>query len=510
MNKFESFRKSVESGFQKDRVSVKSIVAMIMFGAIIMVFVLFGLTSKTAGDGMGGGGGGSAGRVNNTLISVGDLRSESQRLEQMYAPMFGGNGMGDAQRQFLRQQALESLIMKELAAQTAKKEGILATDAEIQEVIVKEIPAFQKDGRFQRDVYYQLLEANHLKPVDFEQKIRQERQNMRARQLFEVAAAPLKFEVDKLKQMQESKLNVAFVRLDKELVIKAMKTSDADVKAKLGNADFAKKVEEYFKSNKPEFTSEAQARAQHILIKVDDKTSEAAAQAQIAEIQKRAQKEEFGKLASQVSQDTGSKVKNGDLGFFTKGKMVPEFENAVFAQKVGEVGQPVKTQFGYHLIKVLEKKEAHEQTLDEAKTTIAQKLIALDAYEGVVQSIEQALGKNDSAGLDAELKKLGMTWEETGFFDLNSDNIPKLQSLEATKAAFAVSDAKPLFPKVVRDGAEKFVVKFKAAKKEASAEGAKSGENVARERGSELFASWIEHAKKTAKIERNFDLVKDR
>lgn len=506
MNKIENFRKQVESGFKKGRFSLKSLIALGLFGAIIMVFVFFGLHVGPSGSGSSG----SAGRVNNTLISMADLRSESQRLEQMYAPMFGGANLGAAQRQFIQQQALETLIAQELAAQTAKKEGILATDSEIQEVIIKDIPVFQKEGRFQRDLYYQILEANHLNPADFEQKLRNEKQSLRARRLFEVAAQPLQMEVEKLKALRELKINVAFARLDKDAVLKSIKISDADIKAKLVNADFVKKVEEYFAANKPEFHIEPQVHAQHILIKIDAKTTDENAKIQVLEIQKRAQKEDFGKLASQVSQDAGTKVKNGDLGFFGKGKMVPEFEKAAFEQKIGVVGEPIKTPYGYHLLKVLEKKEEREKSLDEVRSEISQKLIASEIYEAEMKILDEALAKSDSAAVDAEIKKLGVAWDETGFFDLAADSVPKLQSPEASKAAFEVSESKPLFPKLVRDGGEKFVIKFKASKKEATADVQRLGQSLAEERSSDLFASWIETAKKTAHIDRNLEAVKER
>lgn len=503
MSKIENFRKQIESGFKKDRVSLKSIVALVLFGAIILVFVFFGLHNQ----GVGGGSAGSAGRVNNKLISVAELRSETQRLEQMYAPMFGGQSIGAAQRQFLQQQALESLIAQELASQLAKKEGILATDKEIQDTIVKEIPAFQRDGRFQRDLYYQLLQANYMNPADFEARIRKEKQNFRTRRMFEVTAQPLQLEVAKLKALQEMQMNVSFARLDKELVLKAMKTSSADVQAKLATPDFAKRVEEYYNANKAEFKTEPQARVQHILIKTTPEMTDEKAKTKILEIKNRATKEDFGKLAAQLSEDTGSKAKNGDLGYFGKGRMVPEFETAAFTQKVGEVGEPVKTNFGYHLVKVLDRKEEHQGTLEEVRMDIAQKLIATELYDSEIKTIEDALAKNDSAAVDAQLKKMGVNWDETGFFDLGAEVAPKLGSPEATAAAFQVSAAKPLYPKVVRDGAEKFVVKFKAEKKAAAPAGDTASAVLSQQRAAELFGSWIENAKQSAKIERNMQLL---
>ena len=100
---FDKMKKQITSG----RLSAKSITALILFGAIILVFVFFGLPA-----GNGGGSLATAARVNNTLISVADLRSESARMEQMYSQFMGAMGSGEAQRQFIQRQALDRLIEK--------------------------------------------------------------------------------------------------------------------------------------------------------------------------------------------------------------------------------------------------------------------------------------------------------------------------------------------------------------------------------------------------------------
>jgi parvulin-like peptidyl-prolyl isomerase len=500
MSKIGDFRKQVESGLQKkSRVSMKSITALVLFGAIILVFVFFGLPNSMNA---GAGGGGSAAQVNNSLISAGDLINETTRLEQMYAPLFGGQTIGEAQRQFLRQQALESLIAQELVAQNAKKEGILATDAEIQDFIVKEMTAFQKDGRFQRDLYFQILQANRLNAAEFEEKIRKERKNMRTRRMFEIAALPLDLEVSKLKALQEKKLNVSFAKFNKE-DLKGKTFSAAQVSSKLAEPEFLKKVEDYYNSNKSEFAKEAQVRAQHILIKVDGTTTDAKAQSIISDIKKRAVSEDFGKLAQEFSMDPGSKAKGGDLGFFGPGKMEPSFEKAAFTQAVGVVGEAIKTPFGYHLIKVTDKKEAQQLSFDEVKNQIAGQLIASESFDANVAKLDEALAQGKFAEVDALVKALGASWEETGFFDASADMIPKLGSQEASQAAFSVSENKPFYPKIVRDGAEKFVLKFKASKAEAAADTKTLSAQLARERSGDLFGNWIEEAKKSAHIERN-------
>ncbi len=504
---FNKLKKDLGAGLEKKRWSAKSVIALLVFGAIILVFALFGLPNKMNG---GSSGMSSAASVNHSLIPLNDLRSESQRMEQMYAPLFGGKEMGDAQRQFVRQQALENLISQELVSQSAAKAGILATDAEIQDMIVRELPYFQRDGRFQRDLYYQILEANRLTPHEFESKLRKERVNVRAQRLFEAASNPLNVELEKLKALQENKLNVAFVRFDRDLVASKMKVSDSEVAAKLAQPEFAKKVEEYYKANQAEFSVQPQVRAQHILIKIDAQKDQAKAKAQIDDLKKKSEKEDFAKLASQFSEDQGSKTKGGDLGYFGKGQMVPEFEVAAFNQKVGQVGEVIRTPFGYHLIKVLDRKEAQQKSFEQVKSEIARKTMASEVYDSELKSLEEALARGNSTAVETQLKKMGMTWDETGFFDLSAESVPKLSSAEASRAAFSLTEAKPWYPQVVREGNEKFVLKLKASKKEAATSVANLQQTLERERSSDLFRAWIEEAKKTARIERNMEAVKGR
>lgn len=491
----------VSRGLKTGRFSMKGIIAMVLFGAIILVFVLFGL----AGGHHGMEGVGSAARVNNSLISMADLGSETARLEQMYAPLFGGQINGDAQRQFLRQQALESLIMNELVSQYATKEGILATDAEVQDMVVREIPAFQQDGRFQKDAYFQILQANNLTPAQFEEKLRKEKKNIRTRRIFEVAAQPLNLEISKIQALRDMKMNVSFAEVDKDKVLANMKPGN--VQAELAKPEFAKQVEDYYNKNKAEFSSEAQVKAQHILIKVDDKTTDAQAKSAIEALQKRAASEDFAKLAKENSQDTGSKDKGGDLGFFSKGQMVPEFEEVAFSQAVGTISQPVKSSFGYHLIKVTDKKAASEKTLAEVRESIGNKLLATAVYEQENKNLEAALANKDLAAVDAILKKMGVNWQETGFFDMSADAVPKLESPEVSKAAFAVSEKSPLYPQLVRDGSKKFVLRFKEAKTQAAAAGGDMALNLSRERAGDMFGAWVEDAKKASRIDRNINAI---
>lgn len=212
----------------KKKMSAKNVTAIILFGAIIMVFVFFGLPGRM------GAGVGSVARVNNALISIADFQQEENRVQQYYQNLFGSQMDFSSQRQLLRQQALENLVRMELVSQATKAEGILVTNLEVRDFIVKDIPFFQQNGQFQRELYGRYLESTRMTPAAFEDKVRKDVANVRAHHLFEIAAQPMAVEIAKIKQMKEQKINVAFVKIDNDSLVKGGMTRekiDESVKA---------------------------------------------------------------------------------------------------------------------------------------------------------------------------------------------------------------------------------------------------------------------------------------
>jgi len=131
-------------------------------------------------------------------------------------------------------------------------------------------------------------------------------------------------------------------------------------------------AEAFYKENPEQFKQPEQVRASHILVKVEEGAKEEdvkAKQKAASDILERIKKgEEFGKLASELSEDPGSKEKNGDLDFFGREQMVPQFSEAAFKLKKGEVTpEPVRSDFGFHIIKVTDRKDAADVPLAEAK-----------------------------------------------------------------------------------------------------------------------------------------------
>jgi peptidyl-prolyl cis-trans isomerase C len=134
-------------------------------------------------------------------------------------------------------------------------------------------------------------------------------------------------------------------------------------------------VKQYYEANKDKFKVPEQIRARHILVKVSPKATDAEkkqAKEKIEELRERLHKgEDFAKLASQYSDDLGTKKRGGDTDYFGRGKMVKPFEDAAFSLKPGEISDTVETRFGYHVIKVEDRKEARTMGLEEVRATIS-------------------------------------------------------------------------------------------------------------------------------------------
>jgi peptidyl-prolyl cis-trans isomerase C len=183
-------------------------------------------------------------------------------------------------------------------------------------------------------------------------------------------------------QLELIKDNYIAIEYLKKEVTNKVEVSEEDMKA-------------YYESHKDEFNMPEMVRARHILIKTDPSASDndnKKAREKAEDILKQIKAgEDFAKLASDLSDDPGSKTKGGDLGFFPKGIMVKSFEDVAFSLKPGEVSGIVETQFGYHIIKVEEKKEAGMEPFDTAKEKIKQKLLPEPTKIKVKEFIDKAM-----------------------------------------------------------------------------------------------------------------------
>lgn len=263
----------------------------------------------------------NAALVNGKAIPMSDYLAGIDQLNRQIS--MTGRQPDEKEMPALKQRILDNLISRELLSQEVAKKGIKVDDAEVN----AQLDTVKKGSS----------------PEDFANSLKQ--MNMTEKDLKEHFAS----------QLAIKKL------VDKELTSKVAVTPE-EVKA-------------FYDKNPEVFKTPETVRASHILVKVDKTaTAEQKAKAleKIESVQKRLKAgEDFAQVAKEVS-DCPSKAEGGDLNFFQKGQMVAPFENAAFAMKTGETSGIVETEFGYHIIKVTDKKAPGTLSFDEVKSRIEQ------------------------------------------------------------------------------------------------------------------------------------------
>jgi peptidyl-prolyl cis-trans isomerase C len=164
-------------------------------------------------------------------------------------------------------------------------------------------------------------------------------------------------------------------------------------------------VREFYDKHRDNFKSGLEIKAQHILVDTEEEAEDL--------LKKIMKKESFSELAKTFSKDKSTAVNGGDLGYFGRGRMVPEFENVAFSLKVGEVSDPVKSQFGYHIIKVTDKKEGKIRDFNEVKDTIERRL-KVDKQKSIFETYITNL-KDKSSNIEIN---------ETALTELAQENNP--------------------------------------------------------------------------------------
>jgi len=220
----------------------------------------------------------------------------------------------------------------------------------------------------------------------------------------------------------DERVNIAFIRISPSSFIDKVKISDAEIAS-------------YYRSHQQEFYESEGVKAKHILVQVDStasKEEKAKAKAYAEQILKDAKKPnaDFSALETKYNKEP-FKVKYEDLGFFGRNQMVKPFEDAAFALNPGQVSNVVETSFGYHIIKVEDKKTSYTKTLEESAGEIYRKLAQEQAVVLARQKADEIQytvmsEENLQSAIDA-YPELGLTIQETGFF-AKGENIPKIGS----------------------------------------------------------------------------------
>ena len=353
--------------------NLKGVFAMIILGALAVVFVFWGVEfvsvgGLTASQGI---------EVNGQDVNTTEIRQAYQEEITRYQAAFGAADVPTELREKIRQDVLEGAIRQELIRQRTDEQRFRASNADVLETL-KEIPAFQVDGKFSKDAYYAALRSANLEPAVFEA---QQKHYVAARQLdrgiyasaivlpqeytrreallnetreiawFVVPAARFmdQADPDEAAIADYYARNKASYQTEESANLQYVELSLADLSADVTVTEEALRA--FYEDNLDRYTSIERRRASHILVTSsgDDAADEAKAR---AAYDRAVAGEDFAGLAAELSQDPGSAQQGGDLGWAERGNFVAPFADAMWSLKPGEISAPVRTEFGWHVIKL--------------------------------------------------------------------------------------------------------------------------------------------------------------
>lgn len=420
---------------------VRGWLGKVLLVILIVPFAIVGVESYFSG-----GGRVVVADVNGEKIHQPELDQQVERQrQQMMAQMAeqGGNP-ADIDVAKLRKQVLDGMVNRLLLTQASKKSGYLVSDATVVKLI-REVPAFQEDGKFSQSRYEQMLRQIGEDPASYPVKAKQELAYSMMIAGLGQSAFVTRVELDRLASLEAQRRDIHYAVVPAARFLSEATVTDADIKKfydanskrfttaevvaidyiTLKRDDFQAKVtvsEEDMQSRYEEKVKDVaaneQRQAQHILITVDDKTKDAAALKKIQDIEKRARAgEDFGKLAKEFSQDTGSVANGGDLGLAGRGQFDPAFEKTLFSLAQGEVSAPVRSQYGYHLIK-LNKVQAEEAPgFASLRSQLEQEVRLAKAEELYAEQVEKLdAAVYESSDLKEPSASFGLAVASTGLF----------------------------------------------------------------------------------------------
>jgi peptidyl-prolyl cis-trans isomerase D len=440
---------------------------------VVVSFVLLYIPSFLSDSTSGAAGNSVVATVDGRDITAAQFRRVYQQQMMQYRQSYGANVDERLLKQLgIDQRIVQQMIQEEASLAEAGRLGITASDAEVRERILS-LPAFEENGQFIGDQRYRQLLAMQnppMRPSDFEDQVRRGivAEKLQAAVTGWITVADKDVETEFRKRNEKVKLAVVTFPADK--FREGLTASDDEVtkyfndhkdQYKIGEKRKVRyvtidqealrakvtvtgqQIERSYNDNIQQYSTPEQVRASHILIKStgkaeDDEAAKKKAEELLAKVKAGG---DFADLAKKNSQDEGSAAKGGDLDFFPRGQMVAEFDKVAFALPPGQISDLVKSQFGYHIIKVTDKRPATTKTLAEVRTQIEDQL----KYEQA-QSAAQKLADEVSAEIKkpADFEKVararGLQSGETGLF-LQDEPIAGIGMAPAVgQAAFSMKE----------------------------------------------------------------------
>lgn len=372
----------------------------------------------------------------------------------------------------LQDQVIERLVTERLMERRAAAEGIRVSDEELVAEITR-MAAFHQGGQFSREQYRRVLQRAQLTEAAFEEDVRSELLRRKLQTLVMDGVKVSDAEVRLVWELRRARVRAAYAGVPTENLLATVEVTEADLEAhlKAQPARFARperrrvlvatlpaasvappvvsdaEVEAAYRERLAEFEQPTRVRVAHILTRVPAVGGSAAedgartkAEAALQRIREGA---DFAQVAREVSEDPGTAARGGEVGSVAPGELTPEFEKAAFGLRAGQVAGPVRTSFGYHVIKALEVVPGSKKELREVAGTVRARLVEerqlkllTERGEEVQQTLLRAKTADDFA---AEARRLGLAVREVGPLT-RTDAVEGIGRVpEATEAIFGLA-----------------------------------------------------------------------
>jgi peptidyl-prolyl cis-trans isomerase D len=435
-----------------------------VISAIGMVVSMFGAQDGSLMGGSSMMGAESVARVEGEDIPTRELVNvlgrEYERMEGLIQQQAKG-AQSPEQAQMIRQimmsqlnpsQVLQRIVYQRFVYSTALKLGIRSAPESVTEMI-REIPEFQKEGRFDPVLYRQMV----ARPALFEEDLRKQVASTLLQKIFDSSLRVVsKAEIENQNWL-DRKIIFEVVTLTPDAIGPIALPSVDDLETFKKATDTEARLQSYFNKNIDQFKKAEEVRARHILVKSgSDKDIQKIAQ----EI--REEKITFEEAAKKYSEDASNAGQGGDLGYFARGMMVPEFEKVAFEmKKPNDISDAVKTQFGEHLIQFIDRHAASAKTLADVREEILPKVWQEQQRQARLDALVKDWSAKSTGPSEKDLQAYKLKWEKQAAWSPKDPYLAALGNIDAQlEPLLRLTKEQPFLAKPLPRGDSLVLVRF--------------------------------------------------
>ena len=421
----------------------------VLVGIICVPFVFFGVSSY-----FGNHGPDYAAKVNGQKVSVNAFQNAAQQSQIQLQQSFGGRlPQGVDIGSLVNNQAMDTVVRQEVLRQSTVGNGFAVGDEHLAQQILS-IDSFTVDGVFDKERYSNFLQSSHMTATDFEEQYRSDLLMQQFRDSVVSTGFALGDESRQLEALRNQMRQASFIKLETQTKADSLEITDDEVQthydeniAAFNNPEKVKleyielkvddllasvdatdeDIEAYFEQNKNQWVVTEKRSASHILLAVDRDASDSDVEEKKAEadalVARISGGETIAALAPEFSDDPGSADNGGSLGEFDRGVMVPEFEEVAFAMEEGNVSDPVRSDFGFHIIQldkiIPEQGQSFAEVKDEVEEQYRTQLAETKFFEASDTLSNASYENNDS--LQPAADETGLELQTSDWIDRNSN-----------------------------------------------------------------------------------------